>query len=225
MNDQDTNLYYLQSRYYNPKTGRFLNADAFTSTGQGILGNNGFTYCNNNPVNYVDANGTWPKWLTDAEKEVNRFIYKTGLAFADSCYLTTEFGCGFGAKANVQGVDIEASAIIATDEYTYYMNGEVDSARRMSFSIQALVFDQASLGLDLQRTAPIEDARRHGIAGAKKAENSSKIGLYLSNFGIGYNNSKNNDFTISTGVAGYLGIGGGVEVGINLTRFVNSMLK
>jgi hypothetical protein len=28
-------LYYLQSRYYNPTWGRFINADALVSTGQG----------------------------------------------------------------------------------------------------------------------------------------------------------------------------------------------
>ena len=50
-------LYYLQSRYYNPKVGRFLNADALVSTGQGVLGNNMFAYCSNNPVNYVDFTG------------------------------------------------------------------------------------------------------------------------------------------------------------------------
>ena len=56
--DQDTGLYYLQSRYYNPETGRFLNADEFVATGQGLLGNNMFTYCLNNPVMYRDQTGT-----------------------------------------------------------------------------------------------------------------------------------------------------------------------
>ena len=37
--------------------GRFLNADAFASTGQGLLGNNMFAYCGNNPVNYSDPSG------------------------------------------------------------------------------------------------------------------------------------------------------------------------
>ena len=35
--DTETGLYYLQSRYYNPKLGRFLNADAYATTGQGML--------------------------------------------------------------------------------------------------------------------------------------------------------------------------------------------
>jgi RHS repeat-associated protein len=56
--DHDTGLYYLQSRYYNPQWGRFLNADAYISTGQGLLGNNMFAYCLNNPVNSCDPCGT-----------------------------------------------------------------------------------------------------------------------------------------------------------------------
>ena len=55
--DTETGLYYLQSRYYNPLTGRFLNADALVSTGQGLLGNNMFAYCGNNPVNGADPAG------------------------------------------------------------------------------------------------------------------------------------------------------------------------
>ena len=58
--DEETGLYYLQSRYYNPEWGRFLNADALVATGQGMLGNNMFAYCGNNPANMVDANGCWP---------------------------------------------------------------------------------------------------------------------------------------------------------------------
>ena len=55
--DTETGLYYLQSRYYDPGMGRFINADALVSTGQGILGHNMFTYCNNAPLNSVDPSG------------------------------------------------------------------------------------------------------------------------------------------------------------------------
>ena len=67
--DQDTGLYYLQSRYYNPEWGRFINADAFVSTGQGILGNNMFAYCRNNPVRRIDASGTLDYEAADCDAD------------------------------------------------------------------------------------------------------------------------------------------------------------
>ena len=48
----------MQSRYYDPELGRFINADSYASTGQGILGNNMFAYCRNNPVCRIDISGT-----------------------------------------------------------------------------------------------------------------------------------------------------------------------
>ena len=58
--DTETGFYYLQSRYYDPQIGRFINADAFVSTGQGLLGNNMFAYCNNNPSSCLDPYGSRP---------------------------------------------------------------------------------------------------------------------------------------------------------------------
>jgi RHS repeat-associated protein len=58
--DTETGYYYLQSRYYDPKIGRFINADAFASTGQGLLGNNMYAYCNNNPICHIDPTGHIP---------------------------------------------------------------------------------------------------------------------------------------------------------------------
>ena len=57
--DADTGLYYLQSRYYDPTVGRFLNADVYISTGQGLLDYNMFAYCGNNPVTGYDPTGCW----------------------------------------------------------------------------------------------------------------------------------------------------------------------
>jgi len=35
--------------------GRFINSDVFVSTGQGLLGNNMFAYCGNNPLAPLSA--------------------------------------------------------------------------------------------------------------------------------------------------------------------------
>lgn len=61
--DSECNLYYLQSRYYDPSIGRFINADTFASTGQGVLGNNMFAYCGNNPVIRRDVSGEF--WVEE----------------------------------------------------------------------------------------------------------------------------------------------------------------
>ena len=57
--DKETGWYYLQSRYYDPTTCRFISADVLLSTGQGIIGHNAFAYCNNDPVIAIDSNGTY----------------------------------------------------------------------------------------------------------------------------------------------------------------------
>lgn len=55
--DTESELYYLQSRYYTPAMGRFICSDVAVSTGQGLLGNNAFAYCGNNPVHRNDCEG------------------------------------------------------------------------------------------------------------------------------------------------------------------------
>ena len=57
--DTETELYYLQSRYYDPEVGRFINADdtGTLSISSSIQGHNLFTYCENNPINNKDASG------------------------------------------------------------------------------------------------------------------------------------------------------------------------
>ena len=55
MYDTETGLYYLLTRYYDPNTGRFLNADG--QLNGNFLGLNLYAYCENNPVNYCDPDG------------------------------------------------------------------------------------------------------------------------------------------------------------------------
>lgn len=55
--DQECNLYYLQSRYYDSKVGRYLNHDVLFDYNVGIRGYNLFAYCGNSPVFRLDPNG------------------------------------------------------------------------------------------------------------------------------------------------------------------------
>ena len=58
--DNETGFYYLQSRYYDPEIGRFINADGQINQQDSISGYNLFAYCNNNPVNMTDTDGKFP---------------------------------------------------------------------------------------------------------------------------------------------------------------------
>lgn len=55
--DKDTNLYYLNSRYYSPTIGRFINADNYLSNDYRVLSSNMYIYCNNNYINEIDPSG------------------------------------------------------------------------------------------------------------------------------------------------------------------------
>ena len=56
--DEETGLYYLNSRYYDPETGRFISPDSLKYLEPTY--NNGlnlYAYCLNNPVRYSDPTG------------------------------------------------------------------------------------------------------------------------------------------------------------------------
>ena len=60
--DRETGFYYLQSRYYDPTIGRFLNADdtAFLGISGALREWNLFAYCENNTTSSKDIDGFFP---------------------------------------------------------------------------------------------------------------------------------------------------------------------
>jgi len=69
--DNETGFYYLNSRYYDPGVGRFINADGYINANGDLIGFNMFAYCSNNPVNRRDALGTsWSEKWTSIKESV-----------------------------------------------------------------------------------------------------------------------------------------------------------
>ena len=100
--DAETGLYYLNSRYYDPETGRFINADGTVSTEQGILSANMFAYCENNPVNRIDPAGSeWWHWLL-------------GAAVVVGCAVATVVTCGSAAAAAAAVLTVGSGYTTAT---------------------------------------------------------------------------------------------------------------
>ncbi|ERJ10865.1 RHS repeat-associated core domain-containing protein, partial [Haloplasma contractile] len=55
--DEETGWYYLNSRYYNPEWGRFINQDGILGETGDLLGHNLYAYTQNNPVIRQDSSG------------------------------------------------------------------------------------------------------------------------------------------------------------------------
>ena len=95
--DQETGLYYLQTRYYDPKVRRFLNADdasVLTKDPEQLTEKNLYAYCDDNPVMYRDDAGMFV--ITVAQVGLGVLGMVTNVA---TCYIAAkatgqEFGIG-----------------------------------------------------------------------------------------------------------------------------------
>lgn len=141
--DQETGFYYLNSRYYDPYMMRFINADGYVSTGQGLNGNNMYAYCNNNPVMYVDPNGEFliPTLLTIASSAVATGIFTTTTAVATgvaiggtAVALSPITNIATVIKSNIEVKNSDVAAM-SDEEFKKYKN-ESDSTAGMTDSEQ-----------------------------------------------------------------------------------------
>ena len=99
--DTETGLYYLNSRYYDPSIGRFINADDISYIQPtDINGLNLYAYCGNNPVMYTDPDGkSWSSfWNSVGNWFKNNWQWFVGGAIIiGSAVLTVVTAGGFAA--------------------------------------------------------------------------------------------------------------------------------
>ena len=110
--DTELDFYYLNSRYYDPNTGRFLNADnVISNVGVEILGNNQFVYCLNNPVNLVDPTGHWSTKFENIMKATAAIITIAAVAVAVAAI--SAYTAGTCSGVAVYGATIFLSAALS----------------------------------------------------------------------------------------------------------------
>lgn len=73
--DEETHLYYLNSRYYNPEWGRFVNVDGIIGDNRECFSYNLYAYVDNNPIIFLDSMGTKKeKWLEKLKFALRRAV-------------------------------------------------------------------------------------------------------------------------------------------------------
>lgn len=104
--DTESGFYYLMSRYYDPVTHRFINADGYFQPGNSILAANTFAYCENNPIMYFDPSGT-----------ATLYQLQYNLAHYDTCnydidLITTYQKQGYGLYDEIGFIKLDANQIV-----------------------------------------------------------------------------------------------------------------
>ena len=67
-----TGFQYLRARYYDPSTASMLTEDTYAGEETDPLSQNRYTYARNNPINYQDPSGHFPKILSDIGKAIKK---------------------------------------------------------------------------------------------------------------------------------------------------------
>jgi len=134
--DYETKRYYMRARYYSPATGRFTQEDTIRGFANDPMSLNLFTYCNNNPIKYIDPTG---HILTETDKANLTYQQQQDILIATAKYNSAPAGPDGDeqrAKANA-----EANAIRASAGYTGGRNGATISINSGK-SVDTVVVDK-----------------------------------------------------------------------------------
>lgn len=141
--DDDTGLYYMRSRYYDPEIGRFLTADTEVAQGENPQGLNRYSYALNNPMKYTDPTGHFAFFaflikalvagiIGGVTAEIQGGDFWKGFLSGVVLFVGGELGfigqiAGGAASAEIQGGDWRFGAASAA----FYSGGQAAAVKKM----------------------------------------------------------------------------------------------
>ena len=159
--DDETGLYYVGARYYDPETGRFISPDTQLVIDSNFTGVNLYIYCGDNAINYYDPNGNACICLTqrvrgghvcntneianayDNAVDISEFAIKGALTLAKHAYSTASkpANIGSGTFGKIIGTKVAglSLAIKQTDDVfsgLAYLGVAVEVGENMHNNIQ-----------------------------------------------------------------------------------------
>ena len=165
--DEESGLYYLRSRYYNPRLQRFISADISILPDKDLRNSNMYAYCRNTPVIGVDSYGTswWNscvKWFSDnivdpivdgATKLINSIDMTFTIGFSGSvtvgCWTySASIGLSVDTKGGI-GVQGSVSASLGTN-IELDATGSVFVTVTNAPTIAALEEDSTQIGMSIE---------------------------------------------------------------------------
>lgn len=125
--DSDTGLYYLNSRYYDAETGRFISADEYiTTNATDTLGANMFSYCENNPINCLDEDGTYTFLCREDERKAD----------AKKKYNDSTVNVYVSGKGKSKNNEVNAKYYTSSSSTSKSMNINVDKSKNITSSYE-----------------------------------------------------------------------------------------
>ena len=203
--DKETNLYYLQSRYYDPETGRFLNADDVDYLGARgtVLSYNLFAYCENAPIDGVDFYGNY--YIISTKARMRAFINNAAYLYLNrkgcnaSYRLLRHSLYGNGNLLSFSDLNLILYKIKSSSYFNMlWQNALFSNRRRSSFSFGA-VFTRA----------PINDKAGRDLGWAL-----GKVDFYVTRQGNRFLVEAIDRYDYTTGVAT-------IRQGISVTNIAN----
>ena len=153
--DEETGLYYLNARYYDPEIGRFISQDSY----RGELNDPGqwhlYAYCANNPINYVDPSG---HKLLSVSKSGNRYTIKYRIPWNSISYGLTAYSTYTYWASVIAGCvpvpAIRESAItvfMATSFVATFMSAVIDTHLKNHDILTKFAFDYKKKSKKMKR--------------------------------------------------------------------------
>ena len=197
--DSETDLYYLNSRYYDAEVGRFISADkaiVLTATPIEMTDKNLFAYCDNNPIMRKDDNGAFWHIIVGAVVGVaTQYVSDVvtnlidGKSFGESLKPTStwaDYGCAAlsGAlAASGVGIGVAIAANAALSGATYLANCAITGEDVNAFDFGVSVGVGVISGIVGGRG--VDGAKLRGISNTSKqilktAVSPKKIAMYTS---------------------------------------------
>ena len=193
--DEETGLYYLRSRYYNPAVGRFVNADTLIGELNELFAHNSFAYCMNAPAQCKDSDGQCPSWATKlivgvvavlVGAAVVALTAGTASVFVPALVTGLQSAAVAGAASAATSVVTEVVCTVAEGGTIKDVAENALVAARDGFA-DGFMVGGISAGLTMMATAPLMHSNGIGVGKTTKP-NKPRVD-------IGYGNPKSYGYT------------------------------